>query len=125
MKSLHPIVVEAWNSREGTIVFTTTHPSGVPNSIYAGSVKLHNDNTILVTDNYFSKTRENILSGSKASILFITTERISYQIKGTISYHQSGELFDDMKQWNPAKHPGHAVAAVSIDEIFSGAEKLR
>lgn len=125
MNPLPKLVVDAWNSREGAIVFTTTHPDGVPNSIYAGSVKLYNDNTILVTDNYFSKTRENILSGSKASILFITTERISYQIKGTISYHQSGELFDDMKQWNPAKHPGHAVAAVSIDEIFSGAEKLR
>ena len=124
MKQIPQLLIEAWNSREGAIVFTTSDTNGLPNSIYAGSVKLHDNATILVTDNYFNKTRQNILAGSMGSILFLTNERKSYQIKGTISYHSSGPLFDDMKQWNPDKYPGHAVAAISIDQVFCGADQL-
>jgi len=62
--------------------------------------------------------------GSSASFLFITDEDKSYQVKGNIEYLTSGPIFDDMKQWNPEKHPGHAAVAVVVKEIFSGSEKL-
>jgi len=29
-----------------------------------------------------------------------------------------------MKKWNPQKHPGHAAAALNVEEVSSGAEKL-
>ena len=29
-----------------------------------------------------------------------------------------------MKTWNPPEHPGHAAAALQVEEVFSGAEKL-
>jgi len=29
-----------------------------------------------------------------------------------------------MKQWNPEKHPGHAAAALKVEEAYSGAERL-
>jgi hypothetical protein len=29
-----------------------------------------------------------------------------------------------MKGWNPTKHPGHAVAVLRIEEIYSGSEQL-
>jgi len=29
-----------------------------------------------------------------------------------------------MKTWNSPKHPGHAAAALRIEEVYSGAEKL-
>jgi hypothetical protein len=28
-----------------------------------------------------------------------------------------------MKKWNPQKHPGHAAAALNVEEVYSGAEK--
>ena len=62
---------------------------------------------IVIADNYFAKTKKNILSGSKGSVLFITKDGTAYQAKGTIEYHREGEVFDDMKTWNPEKHPGH------------------
>jgi len=46
------------------------------------------------------------------------------QIKGKIEYHTEGAVFDDMKQWNPVKHPGNAAAAMNVEHVFSGAEKL-
>jgi hypothetical protein len=29
-----------------------------------------------------------------------------------------------MKKWNPDKYPGHAAAALKVEEIYSGSEKL-
>jgi len=29
-----------------------------------------------------------------------------------------------MKKWNPKKHPGHAAAAIRVEEAFTGAKKL-
>jgi len=46
------------------------------------------------------------------------------QLKGSFDYLTSGEIYDDMKKWNPAKHPGHAAAALKIEAVYSGAEKL-
>ncbi len=56
--------------------------------------------------------------------MFITSERKSYQFKGSFTYHTSGPIFDDMKQWNPAKHPGVAAVALKVERIYCGAEQL-
>lgn len=117
-------IKEAWNNRKGPIVFTTVSADAVPNSIYATCVSLFENNSVIVANNYFSKTIENIRSGSKGIILFITEEDKSYQIKGNIEYVTRGKAFDDMKSWNPERLPGHGAAIVKVEEIFSGAEKL-
>ena len=117
-------VSKAWEDREGPIILSTVNGDGIPNAIYATCVSKFSEDTIVVANNYFSKTLKNILAGSKASILFITKEGKSYQIKGSIEYHKEGIIFDDMKKWNPKKHPGHAAAALKVEEVYTGAEKL-
>ena len=117
-------VSKAWEEREGPIILSTVNGDGIPNSIYATCVSKFRDDTIVVANNYFSKTLENILAGSKGSILFITKEEESYQIKGSIEYHNESSIFEDMKKWNPKEHPGHAVAALKVEEVYMGAEKL-
>ncbi len=124
MAALPERVSRAWVDREGPVVLSTVNGDGVPNAIYATCVSKFSEDTIVVANNYFSKTLENILAGSKGSILFITKERKSYQIKGSIEYHTEGTIFEDMKKWNPEKHPGHAAAALKVEEVYSGAEKL-
>lgn len=124
MSMLPEDVSKAWENREGPIVLTTVDAEGNPNAIYATCVGKFSEDTLVVADNYFHKTRANILMGSSASLLFISKEGQSYQIKGTIEYHTDGAIFDDMKQWNPAKHPGHAATALKVEHVFSGAEKL-
>ncbi len=117
-------VSKAWEDRKGPIILSTTDKNGNPNAIYATCVSKYNEEIILVANNYFSKTLENILSGSKGSILFITKDGASYQIKGSIEYHKEGVLFEDMKKWNPEEHPGHAAAALKVEEAYKGAQKL-
>jgi len=124
MTKLPETLIKAWENREDAIIFTTVNEAGMPNAIYATCVSKFDDNIFLVADNYFDKTRKNILSNSPGSILFITKDGNSYQMKGSISYHKEGEIFEDMKQWNPSKHPGHAVAALNVTEVYSGAKKL-
>ena len=124
MRAIPPAVKKGWESRKGAIVFTTVNEQNIPNAIYASCVKLYDDHTILIADNYFSKTRQNINTNSTASLLFITEDNTAYQIKGSIQYHVRGRYFNDMKQWNPEKLPGHAVAIIKIKEVYSGAKRL-
>lgn len=48
----------------------------------------------------------------------------AFQLKGTIEYHTEGAIFEDMKKWNPAQHPGNAAAALRVEVVYSGSEKL-
>ena len=114
----------AWKNREGPIVLATVDADGVPNAIYASCVSMWDDETIVVADNYFDKTRADILSGSVASVLFVTKDGKSYQIKGDVAYHTQGEIFEEMKRWNPSRHPGHAAAVIKVDQAFSGSKRL-
>ncbi len=124
MVKIPEVVSQAWGKRSGPVVLTTVNEQGMPNAIYATCVSQYDEGTIVIADNYFDKTRQNILAGSKGSVLFITGEGAAYQLKGTISYHQQGAIYDGMKQWNPSKHPGHAAAALTVEEVYSGAKRL-
>jgi predicted pyridoxine 5'-phosphate oxidase superfamily flavin-nucleotide-binding protein len=124
MTVLPDIVSQAWEQREGPIVLTTVDREGTPNAIYATCVRKFNEDTLVVADNFFNKTRANILAGSKASLLFITKEGKAYQVKGRLEYHTDGPVFDAMKQWNPDRLPGHAAAALKVEHVFSGGEQL-
>ena len=124
MSTLPKDVSTAWDDRKGPIVLTTIDKNGVPNAIYATCASKFDEETLVVADNYFDKTRKNILAGSKGSLLFITNDGSAFQVKGTIEYHTEGTVFDDMKCWNPEQHPGHAAAALKVEEVYSGAKKL-
>lgn len=117
-------VSEAWENRQGPIILTTVDKNGAPNAIYATCTAKYGDDTIVIANNYFSKTLDNILAGCRGSVLFITQEGTSYQIKGHFEYHKEGAIYDDMKKWNPQEHPGHAAAALKVEQVFSGAKKL-
>lgn len=124
MTLLSEEIQKAWDDRDGAVVLATVDGMGTPNAIYATCVSCYDGETIVVADNYFDKTRANILAGCRASLLFITAEKKSYQLKGTLAYHTSGPIFEDMKRWNPTRHPGHAAAALTVDQAFSGAKRL-
>jgi len=113
-----------WESRESPVVLTTVDQNGRPNAIYVTCVRKYDEETIVVADNYFNKTKENILAGSEASILFITNTGKSYQIKGDVEYYSEGEIYDDMKRWNPTRLPGNAAAVIKVSQVFSGSKEL-
>jgi len=124
MTVLPEIVGQAWNRRQGPIVLATVDPARGPNVIYATCVRKYSDDKIVIADNYFSKTRANILAGSQGALLFITEDKKAYQLKGTFEYLTSGEIYDDMKTWLDPKHPGHAAVVLHVEQVFNGATQL-
>jgi predicted pyridoxine 5'-phosphate oxidase superfamily flavin-nucleotide-binding protein len=117
-------VASAWLEREGPLVLTTVDDNGMPNAIYIGVAKMITDGRLAVADNYFYKTIANIRSKCKASILFITKNRKSYQIKGRIDYHSEGPLYEEMLTWADPKHPRKGVAVMNPEEVYKGKERL-
>ena len=124
MAMIPAAVKEAWARRQGAVILATTDGNGLPNVIYVTCVSLYGEEWLVVADNYFDKTRKNIVAGSKGAALFMTKEGKPYQFKGSLEYHKAGPLFADMKQWNPPTHPGHAAVALLVEEIYSGSERI-
>ena len=125
MSILPAIVDRALDDRKGPAIFTTVTKAGIPNSVYVGFVHKFGEDKLVVADNHFHKTRNNIFAGSTASLLFITKEGKAFQVKGSVDYETSGEIYDDMKNnWLDTKYPGHAAVVLNAEEVFSGAEQL-
>jgi len=118
-------IIDAWAEREGATVLTTVSSEGIPNSIWVMSTGLYNNEHIIIADNYFDKTKANILSTGIASVLFTTKDGRSYQLKGTMSYHRDGPFYDFMMEVTPPKFPRRAAVVLHATEIYSGSERLR
>jgi len=117
-------VLQAWADRESPSILATVEADGAPNAIYVTCVSMFGEDRVVIADNYFHKTRANILAGSKGALLFRSKDGTQYQIKGSFAYHTEGAIFEDMKEWNLPGKPGNAAAALQIEEIYSGATRL-
>lgn len=119
-------LARAWDEKQGPAVFATTSSHDGPNVIYI-TWAMPWQNTILIVDNYFDKTRANIMQGSRGALAFLTRGGSSYQVKGRISYHVTGAACDAMRSWLPTRCPGHGAALLHIEEVYRnhyGAERI-
>ncbi len=124
MTKLPQDVVDGWNSRLGATVFSTVDLYKRANSIYVMSIALHESGCFVIADNYFNKTKQNILDKSRGSLLFMTKENISYQVKGRIEYHKDGNYYDFIRQNTDEKYPVHGCAVLFVEEAYSGEKAL-
>jgi predicted pyridoxine 5'-phosphate oxidase superfamily flavin-nucleotide-binding protein len=125
MSASNDRIRKAFDTVKGPTIFATVDEKGVPNIIYANCVKFFDDEHVIVADNYFDKTKKNLLhSGKRGSLLFMGADDTAYQIKGSLEYYADGKYFDHMKTWNPTRLPGHGAAVLRVEECYSGAEKI-
>jgi len=124
MARIPDLVYRALQELDTPAVFTTVDPAGNPNAAYVMLVKIDNPEIVLLNDSVFSKTRENILSGSRGSVVFLTRDHKAYQIKGALVYHTSGTLFDHMRRVVESTHARVAAVEMVVDEVYEGAERL-
>jgi len=124
MPALPEQVSEAWGNRKGPAIFTTVAEDGTPNSIWVACLEKCDEERLMVADNYFHKTRQNILAGSTGALLWITEEGNAYQVKGRIEYVTEGPVFDLMRESFDAKLPRVAAAVIHVEEAYSGADRL-
>jgi len=103
------------------MAFSTADKNGTPNVVPIASKKIVNDDTILVIDTFFKKTKDNILQNKSVSIAMWIKSK-GYQIKGLAKYHSKGETFDEAKNWILKLKPNKIVKGVveiKIADIYS------
>jgi len=109
-------------SKQDVFPVATSNQEQIPNVVYITYLKVIDDQTVLIADNYLNKTRDNILSNGKIAFVVRDDEKGSFQIKGTAERQTEGEMFDEVQKWVPDKLPRVAAVIMHIEEIYNGAE---
>jgi predicted pyridoxine 5'-phosphate oxidase superfamily flavin-nucleotide-binding protein len=112
-------------SKQEIFVLGTADVEGIPNAVPVGAVKLLDDETILISDQYFLKTSKNLRVNPKVAISFWDMGE-GYQVKGEATIQTEGRIYEDTVEWirdlserigHPLKSKGAIV--VKIKEIYS------
>jgi len=110
------------------VCVATTDGGAIANVVYVSYLKYQDDKTIIIADNKFSKTRQNLSLNPKLSFVVLDTDtKKSYQIKGTVTSYDKGEQYQSVVDWVHVKHPQttpFSALYVEIEEVFCGSEKI-
>lgn len=107
-----------------TAIFATATTQGAPNAVPVGAKRVLDDSTILISDQFFNKTLENLLANPSVAVSFWEGHE-GYQLKGTATVETTGARFEETARWMeersskagfPLKSKGAVV--IHIDEIF-------
>ncbi len=102
----------------------TCNQDGIPNVVYIKYLKVIDDQTILITDNYLSKTRDNIINNGKIAFVVLDSDKGSYQIKGTSKRLEKGPMYNEIQRWVPERYPRAAAVVMKVKEIYKGAGRI-
>ncbi len=109
-------------SKQNTFPVATSSQEGIPNVAYISYLKVIDDQTVLIADNFLHKTRDNILNNGKIAFTVLDEEKGSFQIKGTAERLTEGAMFDEVQKWVSDDLPKVAAVVMHIEDIYNGAE---
>ena len=115
-----PAKVRKMFESEKYFQLVTASPEGVPNACTIGAKYVQDDETIVIVDNYFKKTLENLTVNPKVALL-ARIEKVSYQIKGTGRYLNAGAEYEKARDWMKAKgpkYPAKGALYVTVEDVF-------
>lgn len=119
-----PSAVKDAISKQDIFPVATSSEDSIPNVVYIAYLKVIDDQTVLIADNYLNKTRENLLSNGKISFLVSDEKKGSFQIKGTAKRRTEGKMFDEVQTWVSDELPRVAAVIMHIEEVYNGAERV-
>jgi uncharacterized protein len=108
-----------------TAVFATSTKDGIPNAVPIGAKRIIDPETVLVSDQFFNKTLQNLNENPRASISYWEGHE-GYQLKGTVAIETSGDRFEETARWIeershrvgfPLRSKGAII--LSIEEIYA------
>ncbi len=105
---------EIKESLKGTkiVYLSTASKDGTPNVVPIGALKFLDDETLLISDQFFSKTLKNLQENPKIALAW-WGEKGGFQIKATISIHTNDEIFRQNVEWvrsiKPMLNPKSAI----------------
>jgi predicted pyridoxine 5'-phosphate oxidase superfamily flavin-nucleotide-binding protein len=117
-----PDAVKKAMAKQDVFPVATSNQDCIPNVVYIGYLKVIDNQTVLIADNYLKKTRDNILSNGKIAFVVRDEEKGSFQIKGTAERLTEGAMFDEVQKWASEKLPRVAAIVMHVEEIYNGSE---
>ena len=94
---MNPRIKEIFEKQE-IIVLATATKDGVPNVVPVNAKKIIDDETILISDQFFNKTLKNLKENPQVAIT-IWDKLEGYQLKGTVTIETSGKRFEETAKW--------------------------
>ena len=118
-----PAEVRETLEKQKPIPIATASKDGTPNVVFVGLLKIVDDENIMIADNFFYKTAQNLMENPKISILCYNGEtKKSFQIKGSVTMCKEGDNFEQMRTWVHGvneKLPAKSCVMVKVTEIYN------
>jgi hypothetical protein len=107
--------------KQKPLPIATADNEGNPNVVFIGMWKFIDDETIMIVDNFFKKTAENLKANPKMTLVAYDGEsKKSYKVKGSIDYLEQGDKFEEAKAIAESKKmPGKAAVIFHIEEVYN------
>jgi len=102
------------------VYLSTASKSGIPNAVPIGAFKLLDDETMLISDQFFNKTLANLKENHHAGITW-WGEKGGFQIKGTTTIHTSDAVFKEDAAWIKELKPNlvaKSAIVLAITDVF-------
>lgn len=103
-----------------TAFLATSSKKGIPNVVPIAAFKILDDGTMLISDQFFNKTLQNVKENPEIALSW-WGDKGGFQIKGTVTIHTNDEIFRQdvawMKEIWPNFVPKSAVV-VKITDVY-------
>jgi len=119
-----PKMVKDAIGKQDVFPVATCSQNGIPNVVYIKFLKVIDDETVLIADNYLNKTRDNILNSTKLAFVVRDEEKGSFQVKGTAKRLIDGPMYGEVQKWVPEEFPKVAAVVLHVEQVYNGAKQL-
>ena len=119
MVKLTPEIKESLTGTK-LVYLGTASKAGIPNAVPIGAFKLLDDETMLISDQFFNKTLANLKENHHASVTW-WGEKGGFQIKGTTTIHTNDEIFKADAAWVKELKPNlvaKSAVVLKITDVF-------
>jgi uncharacterized protein len=104
-----------------TVVFTSVSDAGVPNAVPNQFIIIKDPETILIGDNNWQKTLDNLKKPNSNVALTSWEGYVGYQVKGVANYVTEGPDYEMMKQKIKSRNeklPAKGCAIMTVTEVY-------
>jgi predicted pyridoxine 5'-phosphate oxidase superfamily flavin-nucleotide-binding protein len=104
-----------------TVVFTTVSDAGMPNAVPNQFIIIKDPETILIGDNNWQKTLDNLKKPNSNVALTSWEGYVGYQVKGVANYVTEGPDYEMMKQKIKSRNeklPAKGCAIMTVKEVY-------
>jgi uncharacterized protein len=103
-----------------TAFLATSSKNGIPNVVPIAAFKVLDDGTMLISDQFFNKTLQNMKDNPTIALSW-WGDKGGFQIKGTVTIHTNDEIFGQNVAWMKEAWPNFvpkSAVNVMITDVY-------